>query len=182
MGKKTFSQEEKSIESIWSWYEDQKEALRDFKNKIISSFKSLNPVIYDKFLTFTLNELNDYFNKSDEELEHLVCFDLISATEALLRLDFHKKVHNKDKSELGRIFRQIYKEKGDKFSLEKDIIEKWKVSIPNEKSKFSNFLGLLKYRHWLAHGRYWPPKFGRKFTPDVTYGIVDNILDIIDNK
>ncbi len=91
-------------------------------------------------------------------MEHLVCFGLISATEALLRSDFYKKVYNKEKSELAKIFRDIYKEKENRVSLESDIIENWKICTG--KSDFSKFLISLKYRHWLAHGRYWTPKYG----------------------
>jgi hypothetical protein len=38
----SFSRNEISIEDIWSWYEDQKEALREFKHEIIYTIIGAN--------------------------------------------------------------------------------------------------------------------------------------------
>lgn len=130
----------------------------------------------------TTDELNDYFRDSEEELEHLICFDLISATEAVLRLDFYTKVYNKDKSNIGRTFRTLEKKKGNKISLEDDIIANWKEIVVARKNDFSNFLGLINYRHWLAHGRYWKPKIGQQYTPSIAYNIAENIFDIVNEN
>ena len=113
------------------------------------------------------------------ELEQLVCFNLISATEAQLRKDFLFKVYNKDKSDIGRRFREIYKSKGNKATLENDIIENWKEFLTERKGDFSNFLGLLNYRNWLAHGRYWVAKLGQNYNPFITYCISEKIIDMI---
>ena len=176
MAKVSLSGSEKSIEEIWSWYNDQKEALRDFKNKIIVSLQIVPSHVDDKFITMTLEEVNSYFASSVEELEHLVALDLISATEGNLRADFYSKVYNKDKSDLARKFRTLYKLKENKISLEEDIIENWKI-YSESKSHFSEFIGLLKYRHWLAHGRYWNlTKKGRTYTAEEAYEIAENIF------
>lgn len=179
---KTFSGQELSIEFIWSWFEDQKEALMDFRTKVFKAITITGESVNSKFFGFTIDELNEYFKKSTEEIEHLVCFNLISATEALLRSDFYTKVFNKDKSDIGRTFRELEKKKRNKISLEEDIIENWKETAISKKSDFSNFLGLLNYRHWLAHGRYWTPKLGQKYTPEITYEISENIFEIINKN
>jgi len=31
------------------------------------------------------------------------------------------------------------------------------------KQIISEYISVLNYRHWLAHGRYWVPKLGRNF-------------------
>jgi hypothetical protein len=126
---------------------------------------------------FDLEEVNRYFDNSEDELERLVCLDLISATEAFLRIDFNNRVEKKDKSDIGKIFRLLNKKKGNKISLEEEIIESWKVTTGD--IIFSNFLGLLKYRHWLAHGRYWTAKLGREYSFDIAYEISENIFDLI---
>ncbi len=128
-----------------------------------------------------MDEINTYFDESQSELEHLVCFSIISATEAHLRIDFYNRVYSKDKTEIGRHFRKIFKTSGNRVSLEEDIIETWKQTLTIEKNDFSNFIGLLKYRHWLAHGRYWKPKFGQNYNPITTYDISENIFEIISN-
>lgn len=179
MARISFSGRENSIETIWSWYEDQKEALRDFKFKIIQSITDSSNYSNPKFLTHSLDEINRYFEESELELESLVCFNLISATEAHLRLDFYKRVYNKDKTDVGRKFREIHKKQGDKISLEIDIIENWKDYFSANKKYFSDYLGVLRYRHWLAHGRYWTPKFGQSYNVSITYDITDNIFQIV---
>jgi len=179
MAKISLSRKEKSIDSILNWYEDQVEALRDLKNKIVRAviYSNAGVKVNPKFLELTIGEIDEYFENSEEELNHLVCFDLISATEALLRVDYYDKISKKDKSPVGREFRVINKKKRNKVSLEDDIVTTWKTATGD--TSFSNFLGLLKYRHWLAHGRYWQPKLGRQFSVDIAYEISENIYDVI---
>lgn len=176
MANLSLSGSEKSIEDIWSWYEDQKEALRDFNAKITSFTPTPQLTIDDKFIGLTKNELSDYFKNSLDELEHLVALDIIAATEGTLKADFFSRVMEKDKHPLGREFRIIYKKKKNKVSLEEDIIEGWKKYVPESKSDFGDFLGLLYYRHWLAHGRYWTFKKGRRYSAFETYGIAEKII------
>lgn len=182
MTRVSLSGKEQSIAFIWSWYEDQREALFDFRTKIFTSVIVSSSAVHSKFIGLTIDELNDYFKNSEEELEHLVCFDLISATEAVLRSDFYARVYNRDKSELGRTFRGLERDKGNKISLEYDIIDNWKEIVYARKTDFSNFLGLIGYRHWLAHGRYWTPKLGQQYTPSVTYNIAESIFDIVNEN
>lgn len=163
----SLSGEQKSIVSIRSWYEDQMEAINDFRIKI-------RTIPNEKFQKLDLIGINYYFDNSEDEIEHLVCLDLVSATEAFLRVDFYTKINQKNKSEIGRIFREVHKKKGVKISLEADIIDAWKKTTGNR--LFSEFSGLLKYRHWLAHGRYWTPKLARIYSFDITYAISENII------
>ena len=171
-----------TIESIWNWYIDQSEALYDYRNKIFSLVVNFQQGMQNKFVGFTLDELNEYFDESKRELEHVVCFNLISLTEAYLRTDFYTKVYNKDKSNIGRIYREIYKQKNNKISLKEDIIKNWQNNKFDAKSAFSKYIGLINYRHWLAHGRYWVPKFGQKYTPEITYNIVEQIIKLTKEK
>ncbi len=179
MKRVSLSGAEKSIEAIWDWYENQKKALFDFREKIFSAIINSSNSVDSKFVYFTADELNNYFQNSEKELEHLVCFDLISATEGILRSDFHKRVYNKDKSDIGKIFREIEKNKNNKISLEADIIDNWKEIVTERKNDFSNFLRVLNYRNWLAHGRYWTPKLGQAYTPLDVYKIAEKISEVV---
>jgi hypothetical protein len=176
MAKIALSGSEKSIEDIWNWYEDQKKALRDYEYKIRSLVGNPQATIDDKFIGMTLGELTNYFAISFEELRHLVALDLITATEATLKTDYFTKVFNKDKTALGREFRAIYKVQQDKVKLEQDIIDNWKKYVPQCKSDFSSLVGLLKYRHWLAHGRFWLSKQGQFYSVYDVYDIAKSIF------
>lgn len=180
MAKVSLSGDEKSIEAIWSWYDDQRQALRVYKRDIARTVHSTSSISQEKFVAFTLNELDDYFEKSVEELEQLVAFDLIAAIEGLLRSDFYRRVYSRDKSDLGRRFRDVNKLKKDKISLEDDIINNWKELVAGCRPTFSELKGVLHYRHWLAHGRYWMlGKRGRPYSVEETYGIAESVLQLI---
>ncbi len=174
----TFSNQDKTIDYIFSWYEDQSTAMRRYKIDLRASVIA-PPILDTKFFGFTLQDIEDYFLESKKELEHLVCFDLISATESALRIDFYTKISDRKRLDITKDFKQIQREKEDRVSLEQDIIEKWKEHYPAEKKYFSALLGLLKYRHWLAHGRYWVPKLGHDYDVQETYDIVENIIDTL---
>jgi len=135
--------------------------------------------VQDKFFGLSIDDLDGYFLDSEKELDHLISFDIISSTEALLRIDFLKKVYNKDKSDLAREFRLIYKQKANKISLEDDIIETWKRIETSKKKYLSDFLGLLNYRQWIAHGRYWTPKLGVQYNANASYDISEKIFELV---
>jgi hypothetical protein len=40
----------------------------------------------------------------------------------------------------------------------------------------SEYKSAMKYRHWLAHGRYWEPKFSKKYDFDSIYILADSIV------
>jgi hypothetical protein len=176
-----FSGNEKKIDQIWLWYDDQKEALQDYRNKVVEELYSEVSLKHAKFLNYTVEEINEYFDNSKLHLEELVTFELISSTEASLKMDYLRRSYNKDKSSIGRKFRDIYKLKTERVSLEKDIIETWKAQLLY-KNPFHDFLGLLNFRNWIAHGRYWNPRLGRQYTPEIAYSIAEDISEIIQEQ
>ncbi|MEP7169421.1 MAG: hypothetical protein ABI855_08645 [Bacteroidota bacterium] len=184
------SGKEKSLESIWSWYEDQVVALKDYKNKIFSLRSSSPPISDFKFKEYSTDELDKYFDQSQEELEQLFCLDIIAATEALLKRNYFKRVYRlerkyqKDNSGLSQIFRKIFAgrkliDQEDKVRLKEDIIENWKNNVNIiDKEFFSRYLGILHYRHWLAHGLYWKSPT-QKYLPNDAYEIAKEIFRIV---
>lgn len=151
----------KSLDFILNWYDDQKAALKDFQIKVIEEVRLGVLTVEIKFNELSIAEITDYFEQSFEELEHLASFNFLSFVEASLRIDFVNKVKKKEKSELARKYREITKHKKNKVSLEQDIIETLKELLPSKRRIFSDYTGALNYRHWIAHGRYWNPKLGR---------------------
>ena len=60
--------------------------------------------------------------------------------------------------ECQRCFENLYKRNGEKVSLESDILEKWKSESAVSSKLIDDVRKSFKYRHWLAHGRYWTAK------------------------
>ena len=76
-------------------------------------------------------------------------------------MDYLTRCNQKKKDALSRKMRRMYQIRGSRVSLEDDILRLWKEAYPEYKSFISEVITAFKYRHWLAHGRYWEPKLGR---------------------
>jgi len=145
-----FSNEELPIKEIEAYFVTTEKALR--------SFYQINNLY---FTTYTVEELNNELERRIEELDKSTAFTILAAIEAHLRVDFLQRYYDKEKDPLSRKFRNLYKKKGDRPPLE-DILELWMQHL-TRKSVISELRGALNYRHWLAHGRYWVAKWGRKY-------------------
>lgn len=177
MGRRiTFSDEYLDIAEIWDWYDTSQRALKGYQDKI----RSQTTTDSSKFWGLSLSELDLYFESQNYKLECLTSLGLLSSAEAALRMDYLSRVYEKRKDYLSRDFRDLYRVKERKVLLDDDILEFWKKHYPQYKQAISDYMAALKYRHWLAHGRYWNPKFGRKSYDVFTiYEISESILNAI---
>ncbi len=115
-----------------------------------------------KFTGYSVQEVQQEENLRLDELDKNSAFNLLAALEASFKVDFYLRCYDRKKDDLSRTFRAVYQAKGDRISIEEDIIEAWKIHLPAAKSLLSELKGAFRYRHWLAHGRFWTPKFPRK--------------------
>ncbi len=165
-----FSNQYQDLHEILLYYYVTSKSLHHYRDAI-----ETNKVKDNNYIGFTKKELEDSFNFHLVELEKSTSFSMLSSMEALFRIDYIMRVKNRSKDTLSKEFRGIYKLSGENISLENDILLTWKVVYPSFKGIISDFIGALKYRHWLAHGRYWIPKIGRKYDIDTIFGISDCI-------
>lgn len=117
-----------------------------------------------RFLGYSEEELSAELRRRIEELERTSCLTLLSFLEARFRVDYLKRCYGRKKDDLSRDFRAIHKKKAHRTSLEDDILQTWKRHCSEDTEAgnlISELIGVFKYRHWLAHGRYWEPKWGR---------------------
>src|SRR5262249_46653377 len=119
---------------------------------------------YTLLIGFTLEEVKEFFDAQRSRLDLLVMFELLATTEAILRLDFINRVEARKKDPLSRHFRRLKKATGEKIRLDEDILQAFKDHV-SASSPIGNLRGVLRLRHWLAHGRHWHPKLGRIYTP-----------------
>ena len=115
----------------------------------------------ERFLGYSITELTIELNERLSEIDVSSSLSLLSAIEAAFRIDYLQRCYQKKKDPLSRVFREIHKVKGSKTSLEDDILDSWKQNSSAPKEILGHLKGALKFRHWLAHGRYWAPKLGR---------------------
>jgi hypothetical protein len=172
-----FSDKFSTVEEIESWYEDQVLALLAFKNEQIQHARLGTIPSILKFHGLSIDELLDYFDQSMLELEYLVCFNLLAVVEAHIRMDFYSKIKKRPRLNITKRYQELFKEKKNKVSLEEDLLEILKDEIPSYKSAFSAYDGALKFRHWIAHGRYWVPKLGMSYTVGSILPIAYNTME-----
>lgn len=110
------------------------------------------------------------------ELDYSSALSVLSCVEAALRTDYLRRVYDKEKSELSRALRQVYKHKEERARLDTDLLDCWRDHSDVPKGLIGDLIGAFKYRNWLAHGRYWTQKFGRRYDYQAVYNIADAFL------
>lgn len=153
--KVSFSGEHQSLEGISKHYIDIESALRHFYATAPS-----NPL---RFTGYTVEELLAELHKRLAEEEKSGSFSVLASLEAAFRMDYLNRVYLKKKDALSRSFRAIHKKKNVQASLDEDIFEAWARNTNTSPQIISNLKGAFKFRHWIAHGRYWTPKLGSKY-------------------
>lgn len=104
-------------------------------------------------------------------------FLLLSAVEAALRMDDLLRCHRRLKDPLSRAFRILFREKRSRASLEEDLLDGWKSHTSVPTATVSDLKGAFRYRHWLAHGRYWTLKAGRDYDFPSIYRIARMVFE-----
>jgi hypothetical protein len=179
MGRLALNEEEHTVDGAWQWFEVQRGSCLLSRERTRHAIINGGNAPLPEFTGLSLDELEIAIQEQLDELSHLAGFSMLSATESALRRDYVMRVHAKDKTGLGRAYRSLFKEKKYRTRLDEDIIESWKNHTVEEKGVFSAYVGSLNYRDWIAHGRYWNPKFGRTYTPEVVYEICNAVLSVV---
>ena len=108
----------------------------------------------ERFALMTNEEIQHLRRKRLDELELQSILSLMTSLEAIFQLDYHHRVEKRLKDKLSRYFRDNPSKSG-RVSFENDIIKGWEEVYPEIRRPFQPIKRALKYRHWLAHGRYW---------------------------
>ncbi len=154
---------------IYLYYQTSNNSLLFYRDNIITER------INDKnYTALTKDELIEAFHSHIDELEKTVSMSILSNVEAGFRIDYVIRTKKRLKDPISRRFRELFKIKAEKVSLENEILTIWKEEHPEFKGIISDFVGALKYRHW-SHGRYWTPKLGRIYDLATIYTISEKI-------
>ena len=153
----SFSPEVLKIEEVAQMQHDIEKSLRFY-------YAAPNLAQHDlKFIGYSIEDVRRELEKRLRELDRNAAFGILSALEGSFRTDFLLRCYEKRKDNLSRFLRMLHKRKGDRAALEGEILEAWKRCVPVAKTLISEIIGAFRYRHWLAHGRYWVPKFGQRY-------------------
>jgi hypothetical protein len=135
---------------------------KDIELALCLYFSPAAPTFESRFVGKSMREVSDELAIRLDESELRSSLILLTSLEASFRLDFLDRCGRRLKDDLSRYFRKVEKSQGDRVRLDEDILEGWKQNGGVPPALTQQLRDAFKFRHWLAHGRYWPPKLGRK--------------------
>lgn len=166
----SFSEQNLALEEIDQHYRNVEASARLY-------FSLSNPTAAELFLGKTVAEIEEELGAVTEENQHLVSLNLLAAVEAVFRIDYLQRCYKRKKDALSQTLRIIHNAKGSYASLEDDIFPAWKEHAAPTSTTVSALKGAFKYRHWLAHGRYWEPKLGKKYDYYSVFTLAQTVFD-----
>ena len=157
--KVTFSGKNSDLHQTFTHHNDVSDSLNLF-------FSDQSPFYESRFLGLKSVEVDQLLLERLEELDLTTTMSILAAVEAAFRIDYLKRSYRKKRDVLSRQFRVLYLKNKERVSLEDEIFEVWKKNT-DQPGLIGELRGAFRFRHWLAHGRFWEPKLGRKY--DLTY-------------
>jgi hypothetical protein len=139
-------------------------------------FSSDSPSYTVRFAGNSPTEVQSALAQRIDESELRSTLALLTSLEASFRIDFDSRCRGRLKDDLSRYFQGLEKERGDKIRLDEDILEGWKLHSTAPPSLIAQLKGAFKFRHWLAHGRYWIPKLGRAYDFELGFTMTSAIV------
>lgn len=164
----SFSNQNVSLAYVREKYQVSMDALNDY-------YQTTNP----RFVSYTRQEFEQEFDKSRDELEKLFSLDLLSCVEASCRVDYLNRLGKKLKDPVSRAMRSLNLSDPRKASLEEHILSTWQNVGAYRNGYMSEIKRAFKYRHWLAHGRYWVSRNGRILDFSSLYALMDPFISYI---
>ena len=164
-----FSHEHLDIEQI-DWHR------RDTEAAIDAYFTIGNPSSAQRFIGFAPSEVRTEKEILLDELRRGSSMDVFGALEAAFRIDYLQRCYRRERDDVSRAFRNLYNDKGPAVSLEGDILAAWRQNSNVSRQVIADLTSAFKYRHWLAHGRYWNPRF-RKLDYEEVYTLAEATLN-----
>ncbi|MDR3197932.1 MAG: hypothetical protein LBU34_08710 [Planctomycetaceae bacterium] len=158
----------RAFDEISRIFEERKYALKEFfvpKNRY--------------FMGFSENEIQEQLIEHIREAEYDACLTLLAAIEAAFRIDCDYCCRKRPKTPRAKTVRKIVQTfEGisiDRINLSK-LFEQLLADQSVNRSIVNRLKQFFKFRHWLAHGRYWTFKSGEP----PTFGEIYKLAQVID--
>lgn len=168
----------KSVEFVWEWFNHQQLSLDNLRQQVLDSIIHHHPIVHHDFIYKSMEEVNEIFDDNQSELEVLTSFSLVASMEAI----FNDKFNNRSrKTRIGRRWDKISKEiHRNRISLEEHLLSTILKEEPFLSREVNMCRELIKFRHWVAHGRYWEKRDRKIYTPQTSFEIVSTLMDKVE--
>src|SRR5579864_1153702 len=115
----TFSQQNQNLSEIVSYYEDVIASVRFY-------YTSVSPDFEHRFVGYDQEKLTAELGDRLREIDFQTCLVTLAALEAAFRLDYKYRCERRKRDPLSRAFRELYRVRSLRVSLEEEIFEGWK--------------------------------------------------------
>jgi hypothetical protein len=149
---------------------------RDLGSSLRLYFSPISPSYPLRFAGYAATEVTDELSERLDEVDLTSCLAALASVEAAFRIDYLQRCYRRGKDPVSRALRNIYRAKREWASLEDEIFGAWVANFPGSRAIIGELRGAFKFRHWLAHGRYWTPKWGRRYDFDDVFALADLTL------
>jgi len=157
-----------TLVDIANYHADAEASLRSY-------FSMHNPQFAARFAGYLQSEVASELVGRISETDMRSALVLMARIEAAFRIDFKHRAQTKNPDPVSVEFRKLFKRRGVSVRLDEDIWEIWRANVDHPaKSLISNLRSVFRFRHWLAHGRYWPA--GNKYDFQTIYELSDSVL------
>ena len=164
----TFSGQHLPLAQIAQYYSDIEASVRNY-------FSSINPRFDERFTGYTQQEIEREMYSVLEEHARSTSMSILASLEAIFSMDFLHRCYKRQKDPLSRAFREVHQNKGQRVPPLTDIFSEWQQHSDVSQSVIADLKRAFRYRHWLAHGRYWTPKIGQEYDYDDIYTLAESI-------
>ncbi len=150
---------------------------QDLESSLRLYFSVASPTFTVRFTGYSSTEVIEELVDRLDEAELTSSLAVLASLEAAFRIDYLQRCYRRGKDPVSRAFRKIYVAKQQWASLDHDIFETWRnAATVLPRSVIGDLRAAFRFRHWLAHGRYWTPKFGRLYNFDDVFTLADTVL------
>lgn len=157
------------INEVATYRQDVEDALRLYYRSATS-----NP----RFIGYSIAELNNELDARLAELEISSSLILLSCVEAAFQVDYRLRCYKGPVDNLSTEFRKLNKRSKKRVNLDPDILNAWKKQTDVSTELLGQLKAAFKLRHWIAHGRYWDAKVGRKYDFVSLHSLTISIVDV----
>jgi hypothetical protein len=166
-----FSQQQQSLGEIAAYHADVQTAIYEF-------FAGNSAAL---FLRYTGSRVDEARERSLKELHLSTSLSVLSSVEASVRLDYLRRVYGRRRDPLSKAMRALYRRKSEAARLEDELLVLWREQTEIPRMLLGELIGAFKFRHWLAHGRYWTPRLGRRYDYETVFEIAHAFVDLVND-
>jgi hypothetical protein len=162
-----------SISAVADYHRDTESSLRLY-------FTRTNPDFVARFAGDLPSEVEKELADRLNETDLRSALAIMSRIEAVFRIDFRQRCKKKQPDGVSIAFRRLRRPYGAqdwRVPLERGIFDTWRSVHPDTSSLIGELKGAFRFRHWLAHGRYFQPQLARKYDYPYLYLLAISLLE-----